>query len=298
MTCAKRTRTARAFTLVELLVVIGIIALLISILLPVLNKAREQAKAISCASNEKQVLLAFTMYVSAHKGATPIFPPIGMTFPQTTPYKRSAAYYMDSKDGGLGVIRYDVGSFWPYMTSGIHTTVTKPNPGTANSPPPEVLYRVFNCPSDTDYRDAQQGGTHFQSSIDRNFTYSWNGSFWDNPMKPIGDAPTDPPKVWGNEKHGVSRINQIVEGAHKIILFEEAHPNDGWCWMGFPPGDADDTPSFRHNGRANYGFADGHVESMDPTDIGYSRVYHYTDDSTIVNPQTAAYYLRLQSNAK
>jgi prepilin-type N-terminal cleavage/methylation domain-containing protein/prepilin-type processing-associated H-X9-DG protein len=67
-TSASATRHHRGFTLVELLVVIGIIAVLIGILLPVLGRAREQAKRTACMSNMRQIMYAAMMYSKENKG--------------------------------------------------------------------------------------------------------------------------------------------------------------------------------------------------------------------------------------
>jgi prepilin-type N-terminal cleavage/methylation domain-containing protein len=61
-----------AFTLVELLVVIGIIALLISILLPAMARAKESANRASCLNSLRQLYAAYVMYANEHKDAVPM----------------------------------------------------------------------------------------------------------------------------------------------------------------------------------------------------------------------------------
>ncbi|MBO6514640.1 MAG: type II secretion system protein [Phycisphaerales bacterium] len=65
----RKSQQTRAFTLIELLVVIAIIAMLIGILLPALGSARDSAKAVREQSGMSQLMVAYTMYADAHRGA-------------------------------------------------------------------------------------------------------------------------------------------------------------------------------------------------------------------------------------
>ena len=65
-------RQSKGFTLIELLVVIAIISLLVSILLPSLNRAKELAKRALCASNQHHVALAYALYANEYKNYIPI----------------------------------------------------------------------------------------------------------------------------------------------------------------------------------------------------------------------------------
>lgn len=66
-------RRSRGFTLVELLVVIGIIAVLVAMLLPALNKARRAAQSVACGSNLRQLLIASRMYGNDNKDCMPAY---------------------------------------------------------------------------------------------------------------------------------------------------------------------------------------------------------------------------------
>ena len=63
-----RTGSTKAFTLLELLVVIAIIAILAALLLPVLSRAKQQAKAIDCLNNMRQIMLATKLYMDDNHG--------------------------------------------------------------------------------------------------------------------------------------------------------------------------------------------------------------------------------------
>lgn len=238
-----RHRLRSGFTLVELLVVIGIIGLLISILLPALNKAREQSNAIKCASNMRQIFTYMTMYVSDNKGMYPVTPAIGDAPPPATTYP--LAWYMQT----TGVAAFGQGgTLLAYM-------------------PPSVdeITGIFNCPTDISAGRPVRYGS--MTIAPRNFTYSLNAKLdWCFISSAYAHYYTS-----GGRTLPVPAIKAVMvrHPASKILIFEEEYPNDGMCELvsASGPTDLDDVPTKRHDGYCNICFADGHIDRVTPADV-------------------------------
>ncbi len=225
-----------AFTLVELLIVIGIIALLISILLPTINAAREQANKTKCSSNLKQLGTAWTGYLNESRGVLPA-PSQGL---KTRISKRDWFYWQPGRDPNESPIA-------PYLS--------KP-----------LKLDVFRCPSDNVEQHKKDDG-----SGPYRYSYAMN-IFLSNPHEiPPSEPPINPAFVRNLKISNVVRSSEKI----LFIEEEERTINDGAWAAKQVTGKAPTFPSVdrlasRHEkrkksiadkeARGNAAFADGHVE--------------------------------------
>jgi prepilin-type N-terminal cleavage/methylation domain-containing protein len=224
-----RRRRRTAFTLVELLVVIGIIALLISILLPVLSKARESANRTKCLSNIRQIAMGFFSYCNDNKGAFPYMAGGGTQLYEDWIWWTTAAVPNNLGGGG---------TFFDQL----------PNHGIAGylnlQKDPKVMY----CPSDDPKNHVRGQPTPYP------FSYVLS-NLYTSEYKATGGTGLFQNLANNYFKLIVAKLTQVKNTSEKILVFEESEAtiDDGngslWC----VPGQFHYTnlPAWRHD-KKNY----------------------------------------------
>jgi prepilin-type processing-associated H-X9-DG protein/prepilin-type N-terminal cleavage/methylation domain-containing protein len=265
---------APAFTLVELLVVIGIIAVLISILLPVLGRVRKQADATKCAANLHGMAQAATMYAGAYK----VYPP----------------GRLEKLMPGQG--QYSVGDGedqyrprWYELLGGQVKQFASSSPKANEDDTWTISNSWFLCPSVPEWINS------------RNYPYGYNHQFLGN-ARPKGGWSSGS-RNWINYPVPSSRIRAASEtvmiadsmgtAATRPRAQRQGYYADGTKdqdavgnkgYLLDPPRLNDDSdradvelppnyrsgPDDRHGGKVNVAFCDGHVSAMTITELGYA----------------------------
>jgi len=159
-----RLRNRPAFTLVELLVVIGIIALLISILLPALSKAKAQANNVKCLSNVRQLAMACKLFAADHQRYIPTSTSDAAS--PTNPVRMFDPYqqkFLWRNSNGSPFLADWASSLMPYLgfrdndVNSFENQLVSPTPGW--TPP-----KIFICPTDP-AQDGQNPGYMLYNNV-------------------------------------------------------------------------------------------------------------------------------------
>jgi prepilin-type N-terminal cleavage/methylation domain-containing protein/prepilin-type processing-associated H-X9-DG protein len=210
----------RAFSLVELLVVVGIIAVLIGLLMPAITAARESAKTVACLSNLRQLAVATHAYADSNKGLFPI----AYHF-RTSPEFVSYAWDFTTTRTSGGDVVVEAGLLWDGKGSG----------------------KVQQCPS-------FDGASN---TVGDPFTgYNYNTSYIGHGASESIVKPAKVTDVRRSSRCALFGDGGFGSGANKFMRAPWANPGDA-SFTARHSG----TQAYRHRGRTNAVFVDGHGET-------------------------------------
>ncbi|MBN2448040.1 MAG: DUF1559 domain-containing protein [Phycisphaerae bacterium] len=277
----------RGFTLIELLVVVAIIALLVSILVPSLSSAREQARRTLCISNLRQLSHGWHMYADDNNDTS-------------LPGRYAkASGVMTNPDNW-----YRVGNGLKYRprwvaTMGMYVGIYAFDHPRTDDDRQDYDSKVYACPAAPKWID------------ERNYAYGYNHQFLGNARKTNGrfhNFPVNRSRIRSfagtvlgadcmGTAAGVPRVDRLSYNNSGTDYAELG--NHGWTLD--PPrltetsdrgtGDADSPRAAidpRHVGKANTVFCDGHAEALTPLKLGYRVLPNgaYVDLETVDDPPT------------
>ena len=210
------------FTLIELLVVIAIIAILASLLLPALSKAKDKALTTQCLNNLKQLQLCWIMYLADNND----FMVKNKRTGSSLSYQASeGSWILGNAKEDLTTLNIENGVLFPYNRS----------------------VRIYHCPSD------KSKATNLRVTVPRTRSYSLSGYLGGHPYE---DYVTTRVKFKYSEltRPGPVKIFTFIDEHEDSI--DDGHfgflpaPDNTWYNL----------PSSRHNQGCNIAFADGHAE--------------------------------------
>ena len=249
----RRKRTIAAFTLIELLVVVSIIAMLISILLPSLQAAREQAKTVSCQANVAGLAKACATYGTEHNAWLPGSP--GTTGGELLGTLGSLGATAEVYPAGSGKWKPHAVSIWDWAGPLASVQMKAPLSGTRPEKFRRLAEGVFACPSNKVMAlpfFGSAAGAHGGFDVQRMISYNSVRNFYYWPPKgaraPFSEASQVPGGTYTWPTRLLPQLERLGTPSQKVFLA------DGSRYTQVGTG-----VDFDISWRANYGgaFSDG-----------------------------------------
>lgn len=287
-------KALRAFTLVELLVVIGIIAVMISLLLPSLNRARESARQVQCLSNMQQISNATIAYCNENRGAYPgragqgadsWFNGDPKRYWGWIAWQRKVDPFLETINASGADLNITYSALAPYLGGKLYdhnptnSTAYADYAAAKNASP--SLDQIYRCPSDLIYQRVAFSGDNNGGRGLYRYSYSMNICFGNKRPNDMGTLLLAKPHMKNSRLRRASQKIIYIDESEKSVNNGEYNPTTSWANADDPNKDYSaiaerhEVKSKRNSqdARGNVAFADGHAEFFSRTDA--FKMYYY-----------------------